>query len=149
MAHELAQKLSSAGTPDPEIMDIEQLDTTRTGECNLVIIACHTSPLLKEVYGNHKKLGFYAFFDENNLVALSGNGEQAHICSQSAGVIQATQNPWNPKGSGAGENVLWLISGTDENGIRAACQMLIKNTSALQYAYSAVIENDTVIRVPQ
>ncbi|GAI85551.1 unnamed protein product, partial [marine sediment metagenome] len=35
-------------------------------------------------------------------------------------LIQATQNPWNPKGIGACENVVWLVSGTDEAGVKDA-----------------------------
>ena len=65
------------------------------------------------------------------------------------GVIQATQSPWNPNGVGACENVVWMVSGTDEAGVRSAIDTVINRHDEFQYAYAIVVDNGEIVKVPQ
>jgi hypothetical protein len=63
-------------------------------------------------------------------------------------VIQATQNPWNPKGLGACENVVWVVSGMDRGQVLDAVDTLINHYEEVRYAYAGVIINGQISKVP-
>jgi hypothetical protein len=82
------------------------------------------------------------------MIVLNSTGEAEREYTSGAGVIQATQNPWNPKGTGACENVAWLISGTDEDSIKSAVKALALHHNELRYAFGAVVQEGRIIKVP-
>ena len=81
------------------------------------------------------------------MIILDTDGEVARNCT-SGGVIQATQSPWNPKGSRACENVVWMMAGVDEEGVKSVVKLLTENYDALQYAFAVAVVDDQVCRVP-
>jgi hypothetical protein len=98
---------------------------------------------------NWQRLGFFAYFENGNLIVIDSNGEVTAEYGAGTGLIQTTQNPWNPKGIGACENVVWLVSGTDETGVKNALDALINHHSEFQYACAVVVVGGEIIEVPQ
>lgn len=116
---------------------------------NLILIGTPDVEAISELNRHWKRLGFFACFADGNLVVLNAAGEVTGKYGNSAGVIQATQNPWNPNGIGAGENVVWLVTGTDEAGVRAAIDVLVDRNTDLRYAHAAVIVNREIVKIPR
>ena len=65
------------------------------------------------------------------------------------GVIQATQSPWNPTGIGASQNVVWMVSGLDETGVKNAVDTLVNHYDDCEYACAVVVAGGGIIKVPQ
>lgn len=82
---------------------------------NLIIIGYPADRLMDELMDNHKKLDFFTYFEEAE-----------------GAVILATQNPWNPKGTGAFENVVWVITGADGEEIEYATVVLSRKHELLR-----------------
>ena len=57
----IADRLISAGSPAPEVIDIGQLDTASCGDCNLILIAEQSAEPLEEANTNHQKLSHSKF----------------------------------------------------------------------------------------
>ncbi len=91
-----------------------------------------------------EKLGIEA----GKIVVLDGAGNLSREYSQNCGLIQATQNPWNPNGIGAEENVVWMITGLDVDGVRSAAKVLINNHNELSYAFAIVINEGIIMKIP-
>jgi uncharacterized protein YutE (UPF0331/DUF86 family) len=72
-------------------------------------------------------------------------------------VIQACQNLWNPLGTGSCQNAVFLVSGTDADGVKRAAQVLIecteailaKRTSAIDSSFGIIITSSgEIIKTP-
>ena len=144
----LVNKLKGLGVKDVSLQDCSQLPENNRGQCNLILLANKDNKLVSEVSNAYAKLGFYTYFKQENLVTLDAKGEIASEHGSGCGLIQATQNPWNPRGIGTGENVVWLISGTDEAGIKSAVDALLNSETELKYSYTVITEGKKVIKVP-
>jgi hypothetical protein len=148
-AEELKDGLVSLGVSDIGITSAGGLTLSEKEASNLVLLGTADNELILELNRNWKKLGLFAYFEDGNLVALDARGEIAGTYSAAAGLIQATQNPWNPNGTGACENVVWMVTGTDEEGVKAAIDAVLNQPAQLQYAFAAVIDSGEIIRIPR
>jgi len=147
-AEALAKKLERYGVTEVSAVRCDLLSDEAKGNSNLIIIAVLDNTLISELNNAHKKLGFYAYFEQNTLVALDAEGNPSGKFGEGCGLIQATQNPWNPKGVGSGENVIWMVTGMGANGVRSAAEVLTNNNDGLRYAFAAVISDKKVIKIP-
>ena len=95
---------------------------------NLILIGSIDTELILELDRNWRRLGFFAHFQNGNIVTLNAKGDIAATYGTGVGLIQATQNPWHPNGIGACESVVWMVSGTDEVGVKAAVDFNGLNT---------------------
>ena len=145
----LIETLSELGVGELSAVTHNQLPKASQEQHNLIVLGRQDNELILELNNLHKKLGFYTYFNDGKLVVLDAEGEVASEYGAGSGLIQATQNPWNPKGVGAGENVVWMISGTDDEGVRKAVQALTSSSSDLRYAYAAVVIEQSAIKIPQ
>jgi len=148
-AQELKNGLLPLGVNDVSLSSISELPVTDKEASNLILLGMADNELISELNQNWKKLGFFARFENGNLVILNAQGETDTTYSTATGLIQATQNPWNPNGIGACENVAWMVAGTDERGVRGAIDTLLENHAQLQYAFAVVIANGEIIKIPQ
>jgi hypothetical protein len=148
-AEEIQDVLVSLGVSDVSINGAGGLTVSAKEASNLVLLATADNELILELNRNWKKFGLFAYFEDGNLVVLDARGEIDSTYSADAGLIQATQNPWNPNGTGACENVVWLVTGTDEEGVKAAVDAVINHPAQLQYAFAAVIAGGEIIRIPR
>ena len=95
-----------------------------------------------------KRLGFYACFTEGKLQVFDCRGELVAEHAAGSGLIQATQNPWNPNGIGACENVVWMVSGVDAQGVKNAVEVLVNHYSEIRYGCAAVIAEGEISKIP-
>jgi len=147
-AEALAKKLKGYGVTEVSAVRCDLLSDEAKGNSNLIIIAVPDNTLISELNNAHKKLGFYAYFEQNTLIAFDAEGNPSGKFGEGCGLIQATQNPWNPKGVGSGENVVWMVTGVDVNGVRSAAEVLTDNNDELRHAFAVVISNKKVIKIP-
>ena len=148
-ADSLKDGLSQLGINNISIKRLGELSADEKESANLILLGTINSELISELNDIWDKLGFFAHFEEEKLVIFNAEGEVAAEYGAGVGLIQATQNPWHPKGIGAAENVVWLISGTDSAGVKSALDALTNHPTKIQYAGAAVIASGEIIRVPQ
>jgi hypothetical protein len=115
---------------------------------NLILLGTKNFEPVSELNENYDKLGFFIHFEDGKVVVYDSRGNKTQ-CQSSCGLLQATQNPWNPKGIGACENVVCVISGTDKAAVKDAANTLVNHYEELRYACAAVIIDGEVIKVPQ
>ena len=148
-AEDVAGKLSQLGVGSISSKSINELSGGEKEFCNLILLGDVDCELISELNQVWKRLGFYAYLNAGNIVTLNAKGEVAAEYGAKSGLIQATQNLWNPKGIGVCENVVWMVSGTDEAGVKSAIDVLINHYTEFQYAYAVVIADGEIIKVPQ
>ena len=129
-------------------MPHELAENQKTGH-NLIVIGTESNPLITELNGIYRKLGFYTHFENGKMIVLDPAGKVATEYESEVGVIQATQNTWNPKGTGVCENVVWVVSGTDEIGVRTAVETLALHYNKIRYAFGVIVKDGKVIKVPE
>lgn len=148
-AKNLERKLGELGVNAVGHKEFSALSPSEKENSNLILIGTPDVEAISELNRHWKQMGFFAYFEGVNLAVLNASGAVANNYGGGAGLIQATQNPWNPNGIGAGENVVWLVSGTDETGVKAAIDALINRNTDLRYAHAAVIVSGEIVRIPR
>ena len=148
-AGDLRSNLVRLGVSNVGIKRFSQLSVEEKELANLILLGTADSEPVSELDQVWKRLGFFAHFQDSNIVVLNSRGEVAAEYGVGTGIIQATQSPWNPNGVGACENVVWMVSGTDEAGVKSAIDALINHHAEFQYAHAIVVASGETIRVPQ
>jgi len=146
-ASDLAGELAKMGVQDVRAQAANELSSQDKEHSNLMLLGTEDLDLISELNEN-RKLGFYVHFEEGRVVVYDSQGNKARYESE-CGLIQATQNPWNSKGIGACENVVWMVSGTSESQVQNAIDILANDHERFRYAYATVIVGGEVIKVPQ
>jgi len=147
-AAQLVKLLTRLGAEEVSTRRIEELSKDEKESCNLILLGDRNSPLVAEVNKLWKRMGFFARFDGDKLVILNSKGKAQRELGAGAGLIQATQNPWNPKGIGVCENVVWMVTGTDESGVRKAAA-LVNRYEEFQWAFGIAVSEGEIIKVPK
>ncbi len=147
-AEALAERLNKYGVTEISAVRCDLLTDEARENSNLIIVALPDNTLISELNKAHKKLGFYVYFDQRELITLDAEGSPSWKYSEACGLIQATQNSWNPNGVGSGENVVWMVTGTDVDGARSAAQALVNNDVELRNAFAVVISDNKIMKVP-
>jgi hypothetical protein len=146
-ALDLAGELAKLGVQDVRAQAANGLSSQDKEHSNLMLLGTEDFDLISELNEN-RKLGSYIHFEEGEVVVYDSQGNKARYESE-CGLIQATQNPWNSKGIGACENVVWMVSGTSESEVQNAVGVLADDHEQFRYAYAAVIVDGEVIKVPE
>lgn len=147
-AEALVEKMKGYGITEFMTVSCDLLSDESKVNSNLIIIVRPDNKLISELNKAYKKLGFYAYFEQGELIVLDAEGNNYMTYSEECGLIQATQNPWNPKGVGAGENVVWMVTGIDVDGVRSAAEVITNNKDELSHAFAVVISDKKVIKIP-
>ena len=145
-AQNLTSKLEELGVEDVGAQAATELSSQDKEHSNLILLGTEDFDLIRELDEN-SKLGYFIYFEEGKTVVYDSQGNKTQ-CESDCGLIQATQNPWNPKGIGACENVVWTVSGTNESQVRNAIDILTNRCEEFRYAYAAVIIAGKVVKVP-
>ena len=148
-AQRIADKLSQLGVESIYTRGINELSTDEKSSCNLILLGESNFQPIEEINQPWNRLGFYCYFEDSCLQVFDSVGESAAEYEGKAGIIQATQSPWNPKGIGVCENVVWMVSGLDKAGIKAAVNTLVNHDNDFQYTGAIVIASGDTVRVPQ
>lgn len=145
-AQVLASKLEKLGVENVRMAGPESSAYSKK-HSNLILLGTEDFDLISELNGN-EKLGFYIRLEEGKAVVYDSQGSEERRESE-CGLIQATQNPWNPRGISACENVAWMVSGTNGSQVQNAAAILASHHEEFQYACATVIVGEEVIKVPQ
>ncbi len=149
VAQDLEGSLKRLGVADVSIKSTLDLRESDKQHSNLVLIGTMNYSLIAELNRAWNRLGFFVHFKDGAMVVYNSKGEIAAEYGAGSGVVQATQNPWNPSGIGVSENVVWMVSGTDEAGVKSAANALIDRYDEFRHAYAVVVTNGEIIKVPQ
>ena len=144
----LKAELEGWGAAEVTLNGAETLSDGVKERSNLIILAGTENGLILELNELHKRLGFFAYFEGVKIVVLDGGGNPSGEYGAGWGLIQATQNPWSPGGVGSGESIVFMVSGTDEDGVRSAVQALIDNSDELSYAYAVLVKDNEIVKIP-
>jgi len=149
-ASKIGEALSQLGIDSVSTRNADELLATEKETSNLILLGTSDFNLIEEINRPWNRLGFYCHFEESSLKVFDPGGELAaeHGAGTGVGVIQATQSIWNPKGVGACENVVWMVSGADEAGVKNAVDTLVNHYKDFKYALAAVVADGEVIKVP-
>lgn len=149
-AEDITGELSQLGVESISAKSVNELSEDEKKSCNLILLGDKDCELISEMNQVWKRMGFFAHFDEGKLVVLNPKGKIAAEYGNGSGLIQATQSLWNPKGIGVCQNVVWMVSGTDEAGVKVAVDTLINHytDTEFQYAFAVALANGEIIKVP-
>ena len=147
-AESLAEQLQDEGVSPVSVVRHDRLTDDARKQGNLIVIAGSGNKLIGELNGAHKKLGFYAYLEPGKIIVLNASGSLSGEYGPGSGLIQAAQNPWNPKGTGVAENVVWMVAGADDDGVKSAAMALLNNADKLRYAFAAIVKQGQVLKIP-
>jgi hypothetical protein len=147
-AEALAVALEARGVAEVALTGTEALSDGVKEQSNLVIVGGADNGLILELSQMPKKLGFFARLEGGKITVLDEKGEPAGEYGAGCGLVQATQNPWSPRGVGGGESIVFMVSGADNDGVSNAANMLINNSDQLRYAYAILVNNSDIIKIP-
>ena len=128
-------------------LSTETISDDEKSKYNIIILARPNNQLVLELNEIHDKIGFHAFFDENIIIERDYESKSCRQYSK-AGMIQVTQNIWNPSGNLACENVILLISGTDTESIRKSVDILIQDFYECRYSFGLIITEEEIFKLP-
>lgn len=148
-AETLGSRLVQLGVEGVSVEGVDKLTKEEKKSCNLIILGTMDCELIEELDRVYQRLGFFVHFDDGEMKVLNAKGKVEAEYGTGCGVIQATQSPWNPDGVGACENVVWVVSGTNEAGVRMAASAVVNQHAEFGYACAVVIVNGEIIRVPR
>lgn len=148
-ARQIADRLRGLGVPDVTCQSFDELSAGDKESSNLVLVGTSDFAPVEELNEPWNRLGFFGHFEDGALVVFDSAGELVSGYGAGTGLIQATQSIWNPKGVGAGENVVWVVSGLDESGVKAAVDVLINHPDDYKYACAVVVTEGETLRLPQ
>ena len=149
IARDLESSLQGLGVVDVSAERMSDLRESERQHSNLILVGTLDCSLVSQLNQPWDRLGFFIHFEDGVMVVYNSKGGAVAECGPGSGVIQATQSPWNPDGVGACENVVWVVSGTDEAGVKSAVDALINRHDGFQYACAVVVADGEIIKVPQ
>jgi hypothetical protein len=126
---------------------IETISVDEKSKSNVIILAKPSNAIVKELNDIQSKIGFNAYFENNSLIEMDCRGITYNKYNK-AGVIQITQNVWNPEGNRACKNVILLISGTDTESVNKSANVLIEDFSEYRYSFGLIMTEDKSVKIP-
>jgi hypothetical protein len=148
-AERLSGGLEELGVAEISTVSADSLSSSDKQHSNLIVVGTGDCSLISDLNRVWDRLGFFIRFDDGAIVVYNSEGKPASEYGAGTGVVQATQSPWNPKGIGVSENVVWMVSGTDRAGVESAIDALAEDFEALDNAFAAVVADGDVVRVPR
>ena len=148
VASELQIKIDAVGIANTTVRSLAELTKKEKQDSNLVIIGDAENELISELNHAWNKMGFFIHFEDTMIVVYDAKGEEKGRYGSGNGVIQMTQNPWNPKGIGVCENVVLIFTGIDDAGVTSAIDFFIENYDELEYTFAGVTGDSGFIKVP-
>jgi len=146
-ALQLKDKLTDFGVNEVSIKTMVNLSDNEKKHSNLVLMGTKDFQPVSELNMIYDKVGFYVYFRNGEMVMLDCEGKIREKFV-SGGVIQAAQNPWNPKGILASENVVWMVSGLSEDDVDSVVNVLVKHYDEIRYFFAVVVVDGKVKGVP-
>lgn len=131
-AQAVARGLQELGVNSVSVTGEAGLSQDQKGSHNLVLIADRSSGMVAELDAQHVPLGLYAHFEGGSLWVTNYRFENQQSYGAGSGVIQASQNLWNPLGTGSCQTVVFVVSGSDTLGTSRAVEALLDAMEAVK-----------------
>jgi hypothetical protein len=147
-ASSLASSFNSMGVDNVNWVLLENIDQTDMQQDNIVVLGSPDFSPLAEINNNWDKLGLFCHFAGAGLNVFDSGGNQVRRYSETTGVILAMQNPFNPRGTGACENVCLVVTGTDEAGIQSAVDAIASRLHEMEYYAGAIVSGQQLLPIP-
>jgi hypothetical protein len=144
----IATLVENAGAMDVRTLPIGDLSLEDKQSHNLIVVAGASASYVQELNENRERIGLFVGFEGSSLHALAANGTDKEVYEGSAGVLAAMQSPSNPSGTGACENIVLLVTGTDDDGVRAAANALDALEGNAANWPSAIAVDGVLMQVP-
>ncbi|MDY6833223.1 MAG: DUF4430 domain-containing protein [Chloroflexota bacterium] len=150
-AKDLVIRLGELGIAEVISKEVAILTGYEKERSNLIIIGTESCNLISELNSGrlYNRAGFFAQLKDNKITAYDAKGDVSATYGAGCGLIQATQNPWNSKGIGACDNVVWTVAGTDATGVETAVDVLLETPEEFGFACGLIVSEEEVLRVPQ
>jgi hypothetical protein len=148
-AEQIRDALEARGVADARTCSGSEITDADMESSNLVVIGTPSFDLVSEMNNAWDRLGFFVRFEGSEMIVHDSGGEVSGEYGAGCGVVQATQSPWNPRGIGVCENVAWMVSGVDDEGVRRAADVLTRRPGEIASAWAVVAADGQAIRVPQ
>ncbi|GAB6273288.1 MAG: hypothetical protein STSR0004_01510 [Peptococcaceae bacterium] len=146
-AQRLKNKLLNHGVQSVQVKEMLALTVNEKEGHNLFLIGSAGSPLIKELNRVFQEREVI-YFAPNEIIVRNYKGKTEITYGPGYGILQAAQNPWNPKGNLACEGLVTVVSGLDEPGVRRAANVLINHPEKLKHTFAAVVGKEKVIKAP-
>ncbi len=144
----IASFLESAGAPEVTCVELSLLTSSQKESLNLIVIGGSSTGPVLEVYDNRARLGLFTSLQDSELRTYSAAGVEDEVYQRGTGVLQAMQSPWNPSGVGVCQNMVLLVSGTDDDGVRAAATALVEYSDQMMTWCGVVIQERGTELIP-
>lgn len=148
-AASIADSLMGAGATDVTVTSQDELAEAAKETHNLVIVSAIDNSLVSELYGIRDRVGLFTSSEDSTLITYDYDGTVDGTFGAGSGVVEAMQNPWNPRGTGACENVVVLVTGTDDEGVRSAVDALALEWGDMELWPAAIVEDGMASPVPR
>jgi hypothetical protein len=129
---------------DAKVVKASELDAKVKNEGSLVLIGTFESPVIFEVNDNYDSLGLLCHYIDGKVEQLDYLGNVNSTLDE-CGIVGAVKSPFNLKGSYLGENVIWMCTGTSEEHVRQAVDLMIGHPETLKETFGCVIINGTAV----
>ena len=139
--------LHARGVTSAAMLELAQLPEEWQAERNLIVIGDFSCHIVREVFQQWDRLGLFCKLDDGRLLAYSAQAQETEF-GASAGLLQPMQNPWNPAGIAACENILLLVTGTDGPGVRDAVEALNRSLDDMATWCGAIVSDGKLSPVP-
>ena len=147
-AKQLQKSLTTSGVSEVIIRNSSDISTRETENSHLIIIGSSSFQPINEANQNWDRLGMFCKFNSDGLEIYSEAGNLSGTYTSGAGVIFALQNLFNPKGTGACENICIVVTGTDDISIMLAVETLSNNSQSLKYYAGASLIGGNIKPLP-
>ncbi len=146
-AQNIAARLREEGADNVSVIPLDKLTESEKEQSHLILVGTRTFEPIDFVLGLHSRLNIYTYIEDGNVVVEDMGGKTKALGK--GGIIVATNSPWNPRGTGTNENIVWVIAGTSADEVDNAAEVVSKTPEELQYFYAAASVGGEVVRVPQ
>lgn len=147
-AGNLVAKLSSISVDNASLKTYDSVTVNEMQKSNLILVGDPYFTPVAEINTLWNRLGLFCRFNNGHIEIYSYEGEITGTYSSGVGLILAMQNPFNPKGTGACENICWVVSGTDREAIISAVGLITASPASLKYLAGAIVHNGVLLALP-
>ena len=148
-ADKLMDILRGLGVDDVTSVNVDNLSDDIKQSANLILLCTADNELISELDEAWNRLGFFIRFENGKIAVYNSKGDVFQRYGAGTGLIQATRNPWNPRGIVVCENVVWMLSGIDEEGVRNAADSLANGYGQYRHSFAVIVTADgSIVKVP-
>ncbi|MFB3765197.1 MAG: DUF4430 domain-containing protein [Methanotrichaceae archaeon] len=140
---EEAQKVSDAFNRwgiNTKVVKASDLSPEEKTEGSLVLVGALDTPMVSEINGHYDDLGLLYHYHDGKVDLLDYLGSVTTTLDD-CGIVGSSKNPFNPKGSYMGENVIWVCTGVTRESVDEAVDLLTTRPEALRDTFGCVIVN--------